>query len=60
MERCRNGLQNTRNTDNIVNDLTHMAYAERNMVDLEAELETRFLDERSGRLASEIGLPRRS
>jgi hypothetical protein len=33
---------------------THMAYAERNMLDLEAKLVTRFLDERSDRLASEI------
>jgi len=39
MEPCRNGHQNTRNTGNLVNELTHMTYAERNMLDLEAELE---------------------
>jgi len=60
MERRRSSHQNTRDTGNLVNELTHMAYAERNMLDLEAELETRFLDERSDRLASEISLPRRS
>jgi hypothetical protein len=60
MERCLNGHQNTRNSGNLVNEPTHMAYAERNMLDLEAEMETRFFYERSDRLASEISLPRRS